>query len=284
MNNNRINIIFIICKGHSGSTITNMLISSHPSVTGVGELINLNKYMKPDSGKYCTCEQDIYNCAIWSKVLKMAHLKPPLPLEEPENFDACNHNLLSAINEVNQTSWVCDISKSSKRLSLLTKSDRFNVTILHLVRDGRAVAYSYLRKKDRLNRKTFSSLKERLNFIKKYNYFRNINSWHKNNLHIYNKYKDYKNYHIIKYEDIVDDYTSVIKNIWSKIGLDSKEEYLENFDKDIHIIGGNRMRRNENIEVRKDLEYKNKIPAFNWLLSSIYLRKSRKLFGYKFSK
>lgn len=274
----------MISKGHSGSTLAHLLISSHPSVTGVGEIINLHKYVKPDSEKNCTCGLKIHDCTMWGNVLNKNRHDYTIPVNEPTNFIERNYNLLHTINEVNQTSWICDISKSTERLTRLLKSDLFNVTILHLIRDGRAVAYSYLRKRKRLNRSNSNTFHQRKEYLTKYSYFMNIRSWHKTNVKIYNKYKNYDNYHVIKYEDLVDKYHFHIKNIWNEMGINFNEEYLNHVGEGIHIVGGNRMKRNSEIKVEKDIEYKNKINTFNWFLSSLYLRSSLQMFDYKLSK
>ncbi len=50
-------LIYIICPGHSGSTLLDMLLGSHPEIFSTGELINLpNEYLNGQNAKSFTSE------------------------------------------------------------------------------------------------------------------------------------------------------------------------------------------------------------------------------------
>jgi len=58
----------------------------------------------------------------------------------------CNVALMEAVMEVTGKRIFLDTSKNASRLRYLTKSGYFRVSVIHLIRDGRAAAYSLIRK------------------------------------------------------------------------------------------------------------------------------------------
>lgn len=60
MTNYQIKLIYILGSGHSGSTLTDLILGSHSSIESVGELFQLPEYVSPDSNRaddrrICTC-------------------------------------------------------------------------------------------------------------------------------------------------------------------------------------------------------------------------------------
>ncbi len=59
---------------------------------------------------------------------------------------ACNIAIMHVIAELTERSVFLDTSKDASRLRYLAESGRFRISVLHLIRDGRAVANSLIRK------------------------------------------------------------------------------------------------------------------------------------------
>lgn len=59
---------YIIARGHSGSTVLELLLGSHPDVVAMGELEKLSlQFARGKRGK-CSCEKHPAECAFWRRV------------------------------------------------------------------------------------------------------------------------------------------------------------------------------------------------------------------------
>lgn len=56
--NKNITIIYILCPGHSGSTLLNMLLNGHSQITGIGEIYLIGKYAA--GRKRLNADQEIF--------------------------------------------------------------------------------------------------------------------------------------------------------------------------------------------------------------------------------
>ena len=56
----KINLICIFCPPKSGSTLLEILLSSHKLITSIGE--------RRFDFKKCNCEKSLYDCNFWKKI------------------------------------------------------------------------------------------------------------------------------------------------------------------------------------------------------------------------
>jgi hypothetical protein len=81
-----IGTIYILAPGHSGSTLLNLMLGSHPQACAVSELTYLPANVV--QGETCTCGESIHTCAHWRNVAKA--LQPKLGfdvLAQPRRLD-----------------------------------------------------------------------------------------------------------------------------------------------------------------------------------------------------
>lgn len=62
-----IELVSILGAGHSGSTLLDMILGSHPFSLSLGEISNFNQYVQDN--RACTCGKSVRNCPLWSQVL-----------------------------------------------------------------------------------------------------------------------------------------------------------------------------------------------------------------------
>lgn len=184
-------VIYIFGAGHSGSTLLDVLLSTHSEIQGVGEVHRLS--LQPDS-RECGCGKTIANCHYWAPVIDL-YLKransinlqakntfPPTTLlrDEYPNSAALpldilavlggrklisvlgksnswigqyleiiknSYALYDAIAEVHAAKIVVDSTKNPLRGKMIYLGSPWRTFCLHLVRDGRAVAASMMRRK-----------------------------------------------------------------------------------------------------------------------------------------
>ena len=162
--NNKINLLYIGPMGYSGSTLLDLLLNNHKDIISLGELMFYDKWY--DNNYLCSCNNKIQNCEFWCKVRN--NLKNPnrfkldgiitskwanhYPYWKPNDyksslFGAKQLELINYINKNIYNKYIVDSSKSIGRLKKLIASNLFNIKIIHLIRDPKAVAISNTNKK-----------------------------------------------------------------------------------------------------------------------------------------
>ncbi len=169
-------LISIGGANRSGSTLLTLLLGEIDGLVAVGEL----RYIWSRGFRenmLCGCGAPFHDCSFWKDVFTEAyggisnvpvdeisslqdsvaqiwHL--PQLLADPKlasfhtRVQACVQHLervCSAIRDVSGARVIVDSSKLPSYCYLLSRVPRANVTLLHLVRDSRAVAFSFLRKR-----------------------------------------------------------------------------------------------------------------------------------------
>lgn len=173
-----INVIYIAGAERSGSTLLNDLLGQVPGITSLGEI----KYIWRRSGLQnylCGCGLPFTACEFWQQVFQVvlgnhdqeqvgqiaerAHLldqphnlphllgdrrSPHLSEHLSQHLDILEI-LYRAIAQVAHTRWIVDSSKDASYAALLANIPGINLHLIHLVRDSRAVAFSWTRLKER---------------------------------------------------------------------------------------------------------------------------------------
>jgi len=182
-------LLYVAGSGHSGSTLLDILLGNHTSISGVGEvhLVSINPEIR-----LCACGVPIIQCDYWDSIHKVYKNKPsndqnnnwerypvtkvnsrirrffPSLLEffllfgstrliktaaslSPNTHEHLkmaenSWSLYDAIATVDDTQVVVDSSKNAVRMKLLYMTKKNQFKVVHLVRDGRAVAASAYRR------------------------------------------------------------------------------------------------------------------------------------------
>lgn len=94
-------LVYIIAQGHSGSTMADCILGTHPDFISSGELRYLNwQVHRTKEGTssvkgqdICTCENDFRKCPFWSKVFSSIKQKTGKDLvTDPTSFDTAYFN------------------------------------------------------------------------------------------------------------------------------------------------------------------------------------------------
>ena len=168
---NEIRVLLIAGLGRSGSTLIDRALGAAPGCTSVGELVRLwERGLAEDA--LCGCGESFSACPFWgavgdaafggwssldaaalvrlrSRVDRIRYL-PFLVTRGPRRYRAALAEYLSfvehlyrAISTVSGDNVIVDSSKDVSTAYLLTNASTLDVRVLHLVRDPRAVAYSW---------------------------------------------------------------------------------------------------------------------------------------------
>jgi len=172
----KIKVLYVAGFGRSGSTLLGNVLGQVDSFVSVGEIRNIWLH-GPIQNKVCGCGTAFKECAMWQPVLdeafggmggvdpwKMIHLREswartkhiPLMLLPPgrrlvkrrlaEYLDSLER-LYRAVQTITGSKVIVDTSKFPSYGSVLNMVPSIDLYVVHLVRDPRAVAYSWRRKR-----------------------------------------------------------------------------------------------------------------------------------------
>lgn len=255
-----------------------LVMDSHSQIVGVGELTRYHRAMS--RGELCTCRKKISQCPFWQKIfqgLTMADLsitrnkidflfnrKKYIYFRDgqPKKVDfkkyiETNEKIYQNILDASGQKVIFDSSKSPDRLEALLESQQLDITLLHLVRHGQGVAYSYIK----TNRPAFSFMKKwamtnlKIEIIKRRNPVKCI---------------------FIKYEHFATHPQEVLTKILNEMGLFFEPAMLNFREKVRHQTGGNLKLRfwERDQKIKLDEQWKTKMPlgdkiifnlCFGWL-------------------
>ena len=163
-------IIYIMGRGHSGSTTLDLVLGNHPEAVTAGEITN--GFRVPDYP--CTCGATLDECPFWGPVRREVGERHPetgwdeygrmlgridmpqripailtgagLPSWVKSRYDPMNRDLYETVARRAGASYVVDSSKDLARAASLLKRYGGPVKVIHMVRDGRGELWSRLKR------------------------------------------------------------------------------------------------------------------------------------------
>ncbi len=307
-----IHIIYIMGYGRSGSTFLDILFNNHSKIVSVGALFNF--YEWDIRGETCAhCNKPFGECEFWKKVKteyyqKMEEKDPEklldldlsveslkglspllqnkLPNSMVKAYSTSVTALFEAISYNSQKKIIVDSSKSAPRAVIgrayaLQKFTPFNIKTIHLIRDGRGVMWSAMKKSGSPERKANKSLKSIIG-IKTL-----VNWMFTNTLTLFvSRYLNGDSVLLIRYEDLVLTPQAALQQIGGFLGYDMTEVIQKIESKaplDVgYNLGGNRLRFEKGINLKPDFEWTQKLPRLYKLIFWLTAWPLARRFGYKF--
>lgn len=304
MGHNTPQFLYIMGRGHSGSTVLDALLGSGKNLQSVGEIVS----GMPRTEDLCSCGEKIKNCYFWNAVKKkfeeesdyswnqateqiveQAHIKSFYKTWRGHNANdinrlkEINQTLFKSISAVSGNKVVVDSSKEFTRGLFLAKYTA-NGKIIHLIRNPLAILASNLLRikegKFKILRYTFKARKTAFPFI-----CLSAAGWLIGNalgelVGLVERGKVLR----VRYEDLCEypsrelkrieafsghDLTDVIKSI-----EESKEIKIE------HMIAGNRMRNNGSFVFSPSRKSHRKLPLQHSLLGVLITWPFMLKYGY----
>lgn len=266
MDDNRVNIIYLMGAGRSGTTILASLLGASKDILTIGEMHQFLEHIVYD--KNCSCGKSLEKCEFWTTIVsdyyekdiselkKMddymvaieSHSKIPLSFFKSNDEHVKFHeDFYARITKLKPSKYYLDSAKFISRVLQLRKSDKLNVKIIYLVRDVRGVINSFAK-----------NVQTQKNPISTIIYYTMINTAAQ-----IVKWTYPKEILKLKYEDFIENSTDTLDKIERFINTDLTDvKYVITHEKYIdmpHIIGGNRLKSKSKIKLRKDLAWKTNI-------------------------
>ncbi|MGH2807865.1 MAG: sulfotransferase, partial [Actinomycetota bacterium] len=167
-------VLFIGGAGRSGSTLLDRLVGEVDGFFSAGEISRLWRDALSNGGR-CGCGEEIGACPTWGEILDRVHaglgldagdacrlqermvrpltdprrtlLSPRTFVEDLHTYRRLLELLYRTISETSGARVIVDSSKEARHGWLLTTLEQIDLRMVQLVRDSRAVAYSWQRRK-----------------------------------------------------------------------------------------------------------------------------------------
>lgn len=298
----KIKVLFVAGTSRCGSTLLSTVLGQVDDVFAAGELCYIwDRGLQENS--LCGCGERFEDCDIWPEVMSNAFESNLPELEQMTALRESFHtrflfgaklpffqktiknkmqeyvmnlsNLYRAIDKVVDASLIIDSSKFPTHGYLLGLLPNIDLHVLHVVRDPRAVAYSWQRRKqygvDSDNKPVF---------MPQYGSLKSTYWWVTWNFIIELLWKR-KKFKRVRYEDFIDQPQEWVEDILEWVGhtpisSDLVKDKIVHLNPN-HVIAGNPSRfKRGDITLRSDNEWQKKMPRLSkWvvtLLSGFYLR------------
>jgi Sulfotransferase family len=290
VNERRTTVVSIMGYSHSGSTVLDIALGNHPAIVGVGEVHKLPRSgWTRDDDRRCACGKAIDVCEFWPVVrddwfrrvgddqlkryislqnrFEGGRAAWPRLLREGVRHSAAFQEYMGlttafyeAIRDTSGKDIIVDASKPPVRNLALLLNEQLDVRIIHLVRDGRAVALSRSRPRPRdvehgvpRDQPARSARSVALGWV-----VTNIESGRV--LARAGRERSMR----LTYEDLVGDPTGTMASLGRLTGVDLGSigrALSEGEEMDVgHNVGGNALRMSGTIVLKPNLEWRSKLP------------------------
>jgi hypothetical protein len=284
----RIPLVYILSNGRSGTTLLDLLLGAHENVWTTGEVQNLPwELVNPRAP--CGCGNPVEESPFWKPLLPDIPTEPAgyhvgyfhniqqvgrvlrwdlLPdvvssrvsaqwKDAVEEYGANNETLLRTVHEAaeqrtgSDIHWIVDASKDVYRLFWLHQSDRFDLRVIHVMKDPRALVYSMAR----------PWLPTGIHRVIRY-----TGRWIVENAlmaHLCRTAFTDKHVRRVTYQQLAGSPEATMQSLGDWLGLDYPAELVHTFNQyENFAISGNMMRwRESDDDIRLDERWKTEFPA-----------------------
>lgn len=297
-------ILYIAGAGRSGSTLLELILGNLPGFFSVGEIRFFWEYMARQE-MYCGCGERLQACPFWAPVAvalreqqgvdlpRLAHLaskldrtRQALLMHSPLGSNQADRQVLAAamrqlytdVFERSEARVLVDSSKTPTHLRLVRQAGFQDVRILHLIRDGRAVAYSWSKRVKRELAKEDPHAR-----MPSHSPIRSMITWMFENAAVARSTGDFP-YTALRYEDFAARPRPELERALSVLGLPADLSLLDQPRVQMaptHSVGGNPIRfSSQGLQINLDQEWKQGLSRSNYVILSLLGFPMLRSYGY----
>lgn len=303
-NINGVKVLFIAGSGRSGSTLLDMLLGQIDGLYSTGEL----RFIWSrgfNENQLCGCGKPFRECEFWTEVVRESfgrfesvdymrleelrmqtehRMSNGLPIKAEQltpykdYFEACQ-KLYQAIQKISGCDFIVDSSKNTDHGFILANIPQIDLFTAHLIRDSRAVAYSWRRQKIRPEiywEQKFMGQRKILTSAMRWNSMQKLSE---------RLQQTSKAYSLLRYEDLVKDPKQSLYGLFAGLGIEQPSlDFLDGLHANLrtsHTISGNPVRfTSKEIKIKADNEWRQAMPTrHKWLVTLLTWPLLRK-YGY----
>lgn len=192
----------------------------------------------------------------WERVRDAALALSPSWHRQRNVIQERNAELAATVCELTGAKAIVDSSKVALRLKYLLRNSQLNVKVIRLIRDGRAVALTYMAPGEFADSRD-PTLREGgtggQGFHRRLTMAEGAYEWRRNNEAVEHVLAgmDGSQWLAVRYEDLCDDPASTLGRVFSFLGVDG-DRWVRDFRSVAHHVVGNGMRLDTASEIRRD--------------------------------
>lgn len=300
-------VLYIAGAGRSGSTLIEQILGNLPGFFSVGEIRHFWEYYL-SGNVLCGCGELLNECPIWSKAIEHAKfsqmeldeirekslkidrtrnlLQIAMGLYDQQSFQElklANEKLYKSLFELSGAEIIVDSSKVPSHQYLLSQITDIGLLSLHLIRDGRAVAYSWNK-----HVKIEHGIKGDTTYMPHRATYPSLIRWAAENLFTTIFNRNLANKSFMRYEDFTQHPSAELKRVFAELQIDQScldklagIEQQEIRIRRTHSVGGNPLRfENQSIQIRTDQNWKNEISKSSYFWQGLLISPVLKAYGY----
>ena len=286
-----IDVVYIGGSGRSGSTLVLRLLGSLDGVFPVGELVYIWSYGLINNN-LCSCGKPFHECEFWNAVMHEAFggkervdarrmtrlyrltrrwrylpflasgiLRPDSYQRQLSEYTSVLEALYRAIQTVSNCDVIVDSSKQPQHAFVLAEIPNVRARMIHLVRDSRAVAYSWQR-----NRRTVDVPGLPVDTTRRSS-LHSARVWMLNHTVTRLAARRFEAHVFCRYEDLAAQPRRTLDDLVQRLGLPEPARFPFVADDAVclgadHSVMGNPGRFEQGvITIRPDMEWREKMPA-----------------------
>ena len=290
----KLKVLFIAGSGRSGSTLLDLLLGQIGGFYSTGEL-RFTWSRGLGQNQLCGCGKPFRECEFWSEVMKEAFgeaegidyrgieaLRDPAERRVSKGpsirggsealapyqryLDACG-NLYQAIQKISGCEFIIDSSKNPAHGFVLANIPQIELFTIHLIRDSRAVAYSWRREKIR------PEIHWETKFMGQRKILTSATRWI-SLLRLAEKLqRASKQSAVLRYEDLVNNPPKSLSGLFTDLGIEQPSfDFIDGLQASLrtsHTVSGNPVRfTNKEIKIQPDVEWRHAMPnRHKWLVT-----------------
>lgn len=274
---NKPRFIFTLTTGHSGGTLLNLLLGTSPAVFPAGESLRVSNLKKVG-------DQPVAVRTFWKEALQKLSEQgfPPSSLTD----DFANSAPVSfwqlwidALASVSTAPVIADKTLSLNTIRTICDAELVDPYFVHLIRDPRAVVFSY-------SRKSGAS-------------WRHARSWSKSHGELERFLKDRENVCRLRYENLASEPTRHVRQVLLNAGAYFDLDMVDGIPDDLEhrglgdpifenvIFAGNRMRFDDNrmrAKIKADVAFQQEMSRLDWVITNVLCRSRMIRYGYSLNR
>lgn len=295
--------VYVAGSGRNGSTLLGLHLGKHRDIFFAGELTHIWRrgYINDE---LCGCGEPFSRCDFWRAVTRTAFGKlsvpqvrrvsllrdrvssywriPSLAMGLPQRsakaeleYSATYQALLRAISKVSGARVIVDSSKSPTGLAVLPRAGTIPLRVIHLVRDCKAVVFSWKRERRR------PEIHWKNQLMPRYGALKTALGWRLFNSAIVRLSRPMgPSYRVLRYEDLVGAFPETLASVYDWLGCAAVGDLRGN-DYVAHTVSGNPCRFDTATrEIRIDDEWRVRMSAFDRLVVALLCGGPQRLYGY----